>query len=387
MKMSAQFLIVLLLISNSALLAEETRAVIRDGADGENGFQSMLNGKDLTGWVLTNTPAETWSFRDGMLICSGKPIGEMRTAVMYQNFIMEVEWRHMKPRGNAGIFIWADDITARGQPFHRGIEVQVLEDAYGNSKGHTVHGDIFPIHGAKMTPINGRGGGRAFPTENRSRPSPQWNHYRIECNDGNISLAVNGKVVTRGTKCWPKKGYICIESEGGIVHYRNMKIKVLPDTPIDDADVAIANRGFRSLYTGLDFSGWNGADGSAWKSKDWVLGHSGDTPSSITTSTPYGDFGFVFDIRLQDKDSKASVKLRNSNIAQIDLSAKAVQDTLEKTGRWNRFDGEIRGNKMTLTVNGQTVYTSKQLPGVNTNGPIELMAVGSVDFSNIYIRK
>jgi choline-sulfatase len=24
---------------------------------------------------------------------------------------MEVEWRHMKPRGNAGIFVWADDIT------------------------------------------------------------------------------------------------------------------------------------------------------------------------------------------------------------------------------------------------------------------------------------
>ena len=47
---------------------------------------------------------------------------------------------------------------------------------------------------AKMTPINGRGGSRAFPTEERSKPSPQWNHYRIVCQDGAISLAVNGKV-------------------------------------------------------------------------------------------------------------------------------------------------------------------------------------------------
>jgi hypothetical protein len=118
-----------------------------------------------------------------MLHCTGKPIGELRTDRMYQNFILEVEWRRLKPKGNAGIFIWADDITARGQPFHRGIEVQVLENAYGDSRGHTTHGDIFPIHGARMTPINGRGGGRAFPTENRSKPSPK----RMESLRGNDS--------------------------------------------------------------------------------------------------------------------------------------------------------------------------------------------------------
>ena len=103
----------------------------------EDGFSPLFNGKDLSGWVPVNTAPSTWSVRDGMLICSGKPIGELRTDRMYQNFIMEVEWRHMKPRGNAGIFVWADDITARGQPFHRSIEVQVLENAYGNTRGYT----------------------------------------------------------------------------------------------------------------------------------------------------------------------------------------------------------------------------------------------------------
>jgi len=164
----------------------------------EEEFQPMFNGKDLSGWVLTNTPPETWSFKDGLLVCTGKPIGEIRTEKMYQNFVMELEWRHMVPGGNAGVFVWADDITSRGVPFHRGIEVQVLEHAYGNTQSYTTHGDIFPIHGAKMTPINGRGGDRAFPTELRGKPSPEWNHYRIECNDGEISLAVNGKVVTLG---------------------------------------------------------------------------------------------------------------------------------------------------------------------------------------------
>ncbi len=185
----------------------------------------LFNGKDLTGWVLTNTPPETWSVKDNMLVCTGKPIGEIRTERMFHNFELELEWRHMVPGGNAGVFIWADDITSRGVPFHRGIEVQVLENAYGNTQSHTTHGDIFPIHGATMTPVNGRGGGsRAFPTEERAKPSPEWNHYRIVCNDGSISLAVNGKVVTQGTNCNPRKGYICLESEGGVVHYRNISL-------------------------------------------------------------------------------------------------------------------------------------------------------------------
>ena len=103
----------------------------------EDGFRPLFNGKDLSGWVAVNTAPSTWTVVDGMIHCTGQPTGEMRTERMYQNFIMEVEWRHLKPKGNAGIFIWADDITARGQPFHRGIEVQVLEKGYYTKKGIT----------------------------------------------------------------------------------------------------------------------------------------------------------------------------------------------------------------------------------------------------------
>ena len=80
----------------------------------ESGFRPLFNGEDLSGWVPVNTAPSTWSVQDGMIACSGKPIGELRTDRMYQNFILELEWRHMEPRGNAGVFMWADDITARG---------------------------------------------------------------------------------------------------------------------------------------------------------------------------------------------------------------------------------------------------------------------------------
>ena len=97
----------------SVLVLISTLSVNR-ARSAEEGFRPLWNGKDLTGWVRVNTAPSTWTIRDGMLICSGKPTGELRTDRMYQNFVLELEWRHMRPRGNAGVFIWADDITARG---------------------------------------------------------------------------------------------------------------------------------------------------------------------------------------------------------------------------------------------------------------------------------
>lgn len=354
----------------------------------DEGFVPLFNGRDLTGWTLVNTPPQTWSVQDGMLICTGKPIGEIRTDKMYQNFILEVEWRHMKPRGNAGIFVWADDITARGVPFHRSIEVQVLENAYGNTRGYTTHGDIFPIHGAKMTPENGRGGSRAFPTENRSHPSPQWNHYRIECRSGKIALAVNGKVVTRGHSASPSKGYICLESEGGVVHYRNLRIKELPATPIDATEIAIAARGFRSLYTGLDLNGWRVGDQAteAWHPQDWVLKFDGQVAlaeSDLTTIDKFGRAQFVFDVRFQDKASQINFQCGNSQPLQL----QATQDPsyaaeLLPQGKWNRIIFTQDGTKSHVSINGKT-YPANIADGAH---PLKFQAAGRLDLANIYVR-
>jgi len=346
----------------------------------EEGFRPLFNGTDLSGWVPVNTAPSTWTVKDEMLVCSGKPIGELRTERMYQNFIMEVEWRHMRPKGNAGIFVWADDITARGQPFHRGVEVQVLENAYGNTRSHTTHGDIFPIHGARMTPINGHGGSRAFPTENRSKPSPQWNHYRIACNDGAISLAVNGKVVTRGKDCSPRKGYICIESEGGVVHYRNMRIKELPETPVAPEDVAIANRGYRSLYTGVDLAGWKGEPGSSWRSRDWVLSHVGAGSDSLATARSFKDYGFVFDVRLKKGAEATVVQLRGTPSSAITIDAGMIAP-----GKWHRFEGAIRGERLELSLNGKALPV-RMLKGRLAGGPLRIVPAGPIDFANLFVR-
>lgn len=354
-------------------------SAINHAAADDDHFRPLFNGADFSGWVRTNTPPETWTYRDGMVVCSGQPIGEIRTDRMYQNFILELEWRHMVPRGNAGVFIWADDITAPGVPFHRGIEVQVLENAYGNTRSHTTHGDIFPIHGAKMTPVNGRGGSRAFPTEERSNPSPQWNHYRIECRDGKISLAVNGKVVTRGTDCWPRKGYICLESEGGVVHYRNVRLKELPDTPIQEDQIAIASRGYRSVYSGLDLRGWHADDSEAWSANNWVLKHTGKETSTLKLKESVDQIGAVVDVKLS-KEATASLQ---AGPYQVDLADDAVVNLLADPGRWNRFEFTQQKDQPVVLING----TPHDLEIAETShGSLTLTASGPVDFCNIYVR-
>jgi len=364
-------------------------------AAAEEGFKPLFNGSDLSGWRPINTAPSTWDVQDGMLICSGKPIGELRTLKMYQNFILELEWRHMVPKGNAGVFVWADDITAPGVPFHRGIEVQVLENAYGKAKWFTTHGDIFPIHGATMTPINGRGGSRAFPTKELSKPSPEWNHYRIECRDGDISLAVNGEVVTRGKDCSPSKGYICLESEGGVVHYRNIRIKELPDTPIEPEHIAIAERGYRSIYTGVDLSGWTSAGGaapaSAWKVNDWTLTRDGDAgPLFSDASEIKGDYDFIVDIRLKSKGAVAKIFPRGTkgSAPTIATSDERIAPHVAADGKWTRLQGKVRGNNtVELSFFGKPDTVTLKLGVLKRAQGFAIDADGAVDFANLYVRE
>lgn len=342
-----------------------------------DGFVPLFNGQDLDGWVLVNTAPSTWTVQDGLLHCSGKPTGELRTERMYQNFVLELEWRHLVPAGNAGVFLWADDITAKGVPFHRSIEVQVLDHAYGNTNSHTTHGDIFPIHGARMTPINGRGGSRAFPTESRSNPSPEWNHYRITCQAGAISLEVNGKLVTQGTDCSPSQGYICLESEGGQVDYRNIRLRELPETPIEQADIATHSRGFETLYNGLDLTGFQATPN--WQARDWVLTHQGEEPGALTTKASYTDFAFILDVRRKQATGPARLLLRGHPAGAIDLGTNS-----DWGQAWHRLEGVLSGNTLTLTIDGKPIDNPIQA-NLPTSGPLHIETTAGLDLANYYL--
>src|SRR5258707_13634314 len=57
----------------------------------------LFNGKDFTGWTFfergNTDPMKTWSISDGLIHCTGRPTGYMRTEKKYSDFKVTVEWR------------------------------------------------------------------------------------------------------------------------------------------------------------------------------------------------------------------------------------------------------------------------------------------------------
>lgn len=212
-------------------------------------FRDLFNGKDLTGWVNVNTGPDTWSVKDGMLVCTGMPIGVMRTEKQYENFILHIEWKHLQAGGNSGVFVWSDPAPTGGKNLPKGCEVQMLELEWPNlnrekdgSPRHPgyVSGELFGANGLTVTPDNPRGS-RSMSFENRCKGKGEWNTYVVVCIDGVIKLSINGKFVNGVSNASQRKGYLCLESEGAPIHFRNIKIMELPSgraTPEQTAPLA-----------------------------------------------------------------------------------------------------------------------------------------------------
>jgi hypothetical protein len=160
----------------------------------------------------------------------------MRTDRQYENFLLHIEWRHMKPGGNSGIFAWSDGTVPQGKRLPRGLEIQMLElDWVNQHKGKDgrlppiayVHGELFGVGGLTIVPDNPRGE-RSKAIENRCLGHGQWNAYDVVCIDGVAKLSVNGKFVNGVSQSNIRKGYLCLESEGSEIHFRNIQIMELP---------------------------------------------------------------------------------------------------------------------------------------------------------------
>ena len=208
-----------LLIFTSVLFAKEANF----------SFKELFNGKDLSGWVDVNTSKDTWKVKDGLLICSGKPIGVMRSDKQYENFILQIEWRHMKEGGNSGIFIWSEGTGYKNKPLPKGVEVQMLELQWSKIHKRTeayVSGELFGSMGLKTTPDNPRGT-RSKSVEMRCKGAGEWNQYTVVAVDGTVKLAINGKFVNGLSRSEIKKGYLCLEAEGSEIHFRNIRIMEL----------------------------------------------------------------------------------------------------------------------------------------------------------------
>jgi hypothetical protein len=333
------------------------------------------------------------------------------------------------------------------------MEVQVLDNGFnvsGKNEWYTTHGDVFPVHGAKMTPTGriSSTGQRSFPSEERSKSSPEWNHYRVEANDGVLRLSVNGKEVTVGKGCSPRKGYLCLESEGSECHFRNLRIRELPSTNPRPEETAEPVAGYTFLYNGVDVSGWKTEPGHAghWQPRDWILAYDGQSTAAdknLWSLKEYGDFVMICDWRwtrspklvphpvilpsgdeATDEAGKpkqqegpdagdSGIYLRGSSKSQVNMwcwpigsgevygyrtdrsllaevrAAVTPRKSADKPiGQWNRFIITLRGERLTVNLNGEIVIENAPLPGVPARGPIALQHHGDpIEFANIFIKE
>lgn len=443
-------------IVRTALLLVACLAAARllHAGDGGTGpaFEPLFNGRDLSGWVNVNTAPDTWSVRDGMIVCTGKPNGFLRTERPWSNFVLELEWNHRDPAGNAGLFIWAEPDAAQGVPFPKSIEVQVmLTPDKLDDKGRTLYtgqGDIFSIHGATCVPDRPHPAGwqRCLPEGRFTRGAGEWNHYRIEARDGRLTLAVNGHVVSGIHDASPRRGFICLEAEGTEIWYRNIRIQPLPDSPPSAAPPPLPppeGQGWVPLYDGRSLSGWKG-DGEAaahWTPRGPVLDYDG-RGTHLWSTTPLQDFQLSCDWRwtgphqgvmprprfgpdgmdakrpdggpdvvmVEERDS--GIYLRGSDKSQVNIwcwpcgsgevwgyrtdagqpaevrrACAPSRNADRPVGEWNRFLITMKGDVLTVQLNGTIVIDGARLPGVPAAGPIALQSHGSpIQFANVLVR-
>jgi hypothetical protein len=188
--------------------------------------QALFNGKDFSGWSFDNIDPKVeagtvWSVRDGMLVCQGRPPGVIRSDKEFSNYELNLEWRwapDTKPE-NSGVLIHAST-PREAFVWPKSIEVQL-------AAGHA--GDFWMI-GEKVTVAGSEAQGRRWLKKSASaeKPPGEWNRMRIRCEGEKVTVWVNGTLMNEGTGLSATRGAICLQCEGGEIHFRKIEL-----TPIE----------------------------------------------------------------------------------------------------------------------------------------------------------
>jgi hypothetical protein len=240
MKSAASFLCVAVVLGAVGVgVAEEKAEAPKAYLDGTGPGWRAMTKEDFTN---ANCFEDTWRWEGDVLHCTGQPIGVLRTVKQYKNFELVVEWMHEKSAGNSGVFVWVPEESLKGLEAGKlphGIEVQILDHGYAEQYTKrtgkqpdffTTNGDVFAVGTSNMKPFPplSPNGSRSFPSSNRSKGFGQWNHYYIRAINGEVRLWVNGAEVSGGTECNPSSGFLCLESEGSPIQFKNLRLRELP---------------------------------------------------------------------------------------------------------------------------------------------------------------
>jgi hypothetical protein len=166
--------------------------------------------------------------------------------------------------------------------------------------------------------------------------------------------------------------------------------------------------GFVSLFNGRDLTGWKVPEGDNghWKVVDGVIDYDAESEApgdkSLWSEGEYGDFVLRVDWRIKDTpwvnphakivmpdgsdkkgpdgkdvdiavpDSDSGIYLRGNPKSQVNIWCWPVG-----SGEWNSYEITMKGDRLTVVLNGKKVIDQARLPGVAARGPIGLQHHGS----------
>ncbi len=170
-------------------------------ASEQAGWQTLFNGKDLSGWVTMHNAR--FAVTNGCLRLVGGS-GWLRTEKIYRDFVLEAEWRALQPGYDSGFFVRAG---LEGKPWPKdGWQVNLQRSALGGL-------------------VKGRD--TVVPAETPPMPLHRWVRFRIEVRGRKITLDVNGERAWEFNKLDAEPGYIGIEAEGKSFDFRNIRVRPL----------------------------------------------------------------------------------------------------------------------------------------------------------------
>jgi hypothetical protein len=211
MKIRLAFVLLLFTVYGGSLIAQ-----IRECAPAPN--TSLFNGKDLDSWTFvlkdkTVDPASVFTVKHAAIHITGEPFGYMRTREQYSDYKLHLEWKWPVEATNSGVFIHAQ---APDTIWPQCFESQLMA---GNA------GDFICMSGADMNERTDKSKAVvAKMNASNEVPVGDWNTMEVICRGNTIEVYVNGLLQNKGTGLSVSKGYICLQSEGKAIEFRNVYI-------------------------------------------------------------------------------------------------------------------------------------------------------------------
>ncbi|MEY2916305.1 MAG: hypothetical protein RIS73_19 [Bacteroidota bacterium] len=285
-------------------------------------WQSLFNGKDLSGWRQLGGAAK-YEVKNGEILgitVANTPNSFLATDKEYGDFIFEVEVKLDSP-ANSGIQFRSESKAAyqKGKVF--GYQMEIDPSLRGWSGGiydESRNGWLYPMELNQKNKITFKAG--------------QWYKYRVECIGSSLKTFINGKLMAQVIDNTTSKGFFALQvhaignaaEAGRAIHWKNIRIQTTALNPTaDNPEFSIANfipnfisaveakQGFKLLWDGKTTDGWRKAYGQNFPEKGWEIkdgelhvlastGQEGQNGGDIVTSKEYSAFILQFDFKITD---------------------------------------------------------------------------------------